>query len=407
MNGHVALVCKNCGSPLDPRSVSDELRCPSCGSVTPLEKRQAASLRAHAARIARGIQFGRTAVRGRIMAAQMATTGKRGALLFFGLMLLTGGLVFGLLFLPVALLDGTTGVGGRILGMVWGVCMLIGCVLVLAVPALGVYFYARRITKRASLLARPVTANIEATMTTRCPQCGAQLSALLVGTNVSAPCPYCETPIAPPEGMRDIVQTTLAAMAAQERAAASAEMRQAIESISSKRSYEPKKLPGLDFEFSGAMATGSHDGVPMWSADDYLDASYAIRMEVDHMTGLGGSVWFVSHPVLATHQAIANELGVTAPAMGTATGDQHVDSRFAILIDGDVSPTWLISDPGFRQMLFAVEPDESLLIDGAGLSVFKSGTFWKLTRGGGIPKLLKRYAPTAAWLVRVLAQNSP
>lgn len=340
------------------------------------------------------------------MASRMERTGKGGALLFFGVFLLMLGLVGGVIALFAALEGEFSAPINRLLSVVFAFGILAMSVLVMGVPFVAVYFWARRSVKHATLLARPVTGQVEATMTTQCTQCGAHLSALAVGTATAVPCPYCQTPLAPPEGMRDVVQCTLAALAAQERAAASAELRQSIEALGRNARYAPKKLKGLDFEFAGAMATGSHDGVPMWSADDYLAASYMIRLEVDHETRFGGSIWFAPQPLLETHWAVAGELGVLLPTNRITTGDQQIDSRFVVMADDDVSATQLVSEQGFRLMLLGLGPDESLVIDGAGLSFYRTGTFWKVTRSGGIPAFLKKHAPNAAWLVKAMARSA-
>ena len=398
----IALLCRNCGAPIESSEDMGELRCSACGTTTPLDERLAMNIVAHRARVARGIRLARAIARVRINAPHLPGIARKNAVIFLGLLFAVT--TVGLL-LPFAMLNvfgdrPVTGLAAIFVAGGIAVYLVVVTASIVLVPMIVVYALLKRHNRRIALLARSHAPDFQAVTTGHCPNCGAWATTLTGDRSEPVHCPYCGADLVPTDEARGAIQAALADMNISAREQAIEEIREAIETIS-RRPYRSPRIPGLGFEIVAGLAFGSHEGVPMWAYEELVGKRYIHRLEVDYRTNLVGTVWFLPHACAARHREIAAELELDVPTSPTNTYPE-IDARMTVLVRGRINLPRLLSNPLFRKVLWNLNGDKSLILDGGGLTVVRSGSAWRFVRTGGFRGFLRDNAPWVAWLARAL-----
>lgn len=375
----VALVCRDCGAPVDG-DVALPSRCRFCGTDTHIDQSTRQRLAEHLARMQRAADKARCVLRGQILALLLPSLMRRSKVYLYGsLFILIIGLPVLLCvgMLPFAFLDGASKDQELVLVVVGvavlGIAILLG---VLAFPA-GLYLASREGHKAdiaAARGAREVIARAEAVAPTRCANCGGHAQVVVIGQRAAVPCPWCKSNITV-ECLDAAKAAADAIVLAQQTTTDGALRRARVKGGLPARNRHRFQLPG--FEFEGGVYVGVIHGVAAWiafDAQDFLDGGMHARVEVDRSTRLPGAVWFVRREMTERHAQLLEAYGLRPPPPAPA-GAAAIDGPFFVLADAGVDVGSVAGRPAVRDVLASLAETECVRFDPAGASL------WGTTRG--------------------------
>lgn len=377
-----AVVCRGCGTPFDPSGST----CTHCGcEVVPDEATRARLLR-HRARMRRTLQELRARITPAVAAALLPPDFRTRAVVAFL------AVVASMILVPTLI----AGAGFFLFG---DSAAAFAFVLLALASAAGVLVFGVRRTRRwlvgfslrARVEARRRLGEIAATTPCRCRGCGGHAAVVALGRRSALPCPWCGTPQLPGPSLDDARHRCLDALIERHEDLT----RDALERAGFSAPPRPKGLPDA-FEPSagGTVVAGSSRGVDVAAFQEMVDqgreARVVQRLEVDHDTGLGGEVFVAAPGVESTLRRMAGEWGYELPSEGIAAAEER-GFRVYGTADGRVA------DPILQPFLERMGDGEGLLMDPAGLSLWRPVSPW--TRAWS---LLDDRLALVVWLARSL-----
>ena len=203
----------------------------------------------------------------------------------------------------------------------------------------------------------------EITVDTLCGSCGGHAQVLRAGNEGVLECPWCSARLEPDEKARDAQLDHLHGIAEQEVAIAGAALWATIpESLRSPESG-PTLPPG--FRESAGGIVGTFRDIPIWTLSDVVEDTEIRRLELTADTGCAFRVAFVWAEAEASIRKAARAWHYPLPEIRRATWayQWHVypDSKEPL----DLRETLVIP-------LHRLRPGDALIIDGAGISLWRT-----------------------------------
>ncbi|MEM1248546.1 MAG: hypothetical protein AAGK22_19370 [Acidobacteriota bacterium] len=253
----------------------------------------------------------------------------------------------------------------------------------------------RILAGRADRMARRCVRDWVATESMACASCGGRFETVTYSEEGRVPCPWCDVDVAPSE--RDGSDPTVAV--ARETAIRHKEelgpkaYRHLLRKLG-RRPLRELRVPLPGFSSRAGLIAGEPEGVPMWSALEYVDSEPTLRLEIDAPTRFS-SVWYVRPAVESDLRSAADLWGISLPRERA----EAQRSGWAAYARDEVLP----EGAALEAVLDALGPRDALLLDVGGVSVWRrSGNFVALFR----PWLLVRdvLQPMLAFLRGVRAE---
>jgi len=385
-----AITCRACGGPSDP----DADQCPYCGLEERHDAPTRARLVAHRARMRRALQQLRAIVTARVREGMGASPVLLAVLLLFlpiPAILIGFGLPLGIVFLVVPLLELPRSLGtplaavGFLLAIVGG---LMGLVAGLAVP----YFMLKRHAERVRRRAREIVLEMEATTAVVCPACGGHAAVVALGPDEPCPCPWCGAQLLPAASAEEAVRAAVQSLLAQHETVAQDVLGRLDQPQRRPRQRSPVSLPGYVLAAGGTVVQGTTDGIPVRAFNEVFEGVFVFRLEVATETGLESELFLVRPEVESAMRNLTREWGYALPERAVVSGRP---GWLAYVGDGGALPP----APALAECLDRLGPSDALLVDPAGLSVWRRG--YGLSRAWGF---VEEHHATVATLARGLSR---
>ncbi len=351
-----ALCCRTCGAPRTP----DEARCAHCGSTERPDAAALARLRVHRARMRRALQELRVTVSRRVAPAVVRRWLSR-----WIPALILGCLTFaGVLVVATVLSLWLTGDRG-FLGLVGALVIIALCVLLTTLGLVVCYYALMSGVTELNRESRRVVLGLTATTPVTCGQCGGHAAVVALGPEDSYPCPWCGSALLPAAAaeaaVRAVAQALLDAHVDEAERLAGA----ALEPRRRAAVAFAQSLPGFELAGGGAVVRGATAGVSLRAFYDFIHGVTVQRVEVSLETGIDGEVWLVRPSVEAALRPLTLEWGYSlsereAPCPWPGWRGYS---------DGGGLP----EHPALSAALERLGPPDALLLDAAGLSLWRRG----------------------------------
>lgn len=247
----------------------------------------------------------------------------------------------------------------------------------------------RILAGRADRMARRCVRDWVATESMACAECGGRFETVTYSSQGRVPCPWCDAAVPPsePDGADPSIAVARETAIRHKEELGAKAYRHLLRKLG-RRPLRELRVPLPGFSSRAGLIAGEPEGVPMWSALEYVDSEPTLRLEIDAPTRFA-SVWFV-------RPAVESDLRSAADLWGMSLPSRRAERRhpgWAVYSAGETLP----EGAAVEAVLDALGPRDALLLDVGGVSIWRrSGNFVALFR----PWLLVRDAlqPTLALL---------
>ena len=275
------------------------------------------------------------------------------------------GLAFGVALVAIVYVGGVVALSGEWTGAACGSVLL--AALLWIATGYALYRLSVTILGRAAARARrdigEQMSRLETTIDARCPSCGGHAQVLPAEREGVLECPWCSARLAPGTDARAAQLGQLQGIASNELSTAES-ARQASIPDGLHQPDSGDDMPS-GFEESGGGIVGVYQGMPMWCMTDVVDGQEITRLELSASTGCCFRALFVwrdsegeiRRAARAWHQPLPDLHRTTWLDQWEVYSDTDEPLRHRNLL---VLP------------LYDLEPGDALLIDGAGISVWRT-----------------------------------
>lgn len=255
--------------------------------------------------------------------------------------------------------------------------------------------------------ARRAVLSFAATTPVACGQCGGQAAVVALGPDDAYPCPWCGSALLPAAEAGAAVRAASQGLLDAHLDEAERLAGTALEQMKGAAVGFAQSLPGFELVGGGAVVRGATAGVSLRAFYDFIRGATVQRVEVPLETGIDGEVWLVRPSVEAALRPLTLEWGYSLPEREA----RCPWPEWRAYSDGVGLP----QHPALAAALERLGPSDALLLDAAGLSLWRRGRSLSVILGevalGGSPdgsawSLLVEHHQTMAELAHQLAQSA-